>query len=68
MKKVIVLTGDLASGKSSLADSLSLALAIPAFKKDIIKERYCDLYGYTTREENRALSIKATDYMIDAFK
>lgn len=68
MKKVIVLTGDLASGKSSLADSLSLALAVPAFKKDIIKERYCDLYGYTTREENRALSIKATDYMIDAFK
>ena len=68
MKKVIVLTGDLASGKSSLADSLSLALAIPAFKKDIIKERYCDLYGYTTREENRVLSIKATDYMIDAFK
>ena len=50
MKKVIVLTGDLASGKSSLADSLSLALAIPAFKKDSIKERYCDLYVYTTIE------------------
>ena len=68
MKKVIVITGDLASGKSSLADSLSLKLSIPAFKKDVIKEHYCDLYGYQTREENRALSIKATDYMIDAFK
>ena len=68
MKKIIVITGDLASGKSSLADSLSLTLSIPAFKKDVIKERYCDMYGYETREENRALSIKATDYMIDAFR
>lgn len=67
MKKIILINGDLASGKSSLADSLSFALNIPCLKKDVIKERYCDKYGYTNREENRALSIKATDYMIDAF-
>ena len=67
MKRVIVITGDLAAGKSSLADSLSLKLNIPAFKKDVIKEKFCDMYGYQTREENRQLSIKAVDYMIDAF-
>ena len=67
MKKVIVITGDLASGKSSLADSLSLKLSIPAFKKDVIKEHYCDLYGYQTREENRALSKAAVNTMIYFF-
>ena len=68
MNRIIVITGDLAAGKSSLADSLSLALNISCFKKDTIKEHYCDLYGYKTREENRELSIKAVNYMIDAFK
>ena len=42
MSKVIVITGDLASGKSSLADSLSLRLNIPCFKKDVIKEKLVD--------------------------
>lgn len=67
MKRIIVITGDLASGKSSLADSLSAYLHVPCFKKDTIKERYCDIYGYKTREENRALSVMATNYMIEAF-
>lgn len=68
MKRLIIITGDLASGKSSLADALSLKLAIPCFKKDVIKEQYCDMYGFKNREENRKLSIKAVDYMIDAFE
>ncbi len=66
MSKVIVITGDLACGKSLLADSLSLRLNIPCFKKDVIKEQYVDQYGFETREENRALSVKAVDYMISA--
>jgi 2-phosphoglycerate kinase len=66
MSRVIVITGDLAAGKSALADSLSLRLNIPAFKKDLIKEHYVDEYGFKSREENRALSIKAVDFMIDA--
>lgn len=67
MKKLILITGDLASGKSHLADSLSNRLNITAFEKDLIKEHFCDLYGFKTREENRELSIKAVNYMIDAF-
>ena len=68
MKRVIVITGDLASGKSSLADSLSFRLGCPDFKKDVIKEKYCDMYGYSSREENRKLSVMAVNYMLDAFK
>ena len=68
MSRVIVITGDLACGKSLLADSLSMRLNIPCFKKDIIKEQYVDQYGYTTREENKALSVKAVDFMINACK
>ena len=51
MSRLIIITGDLASGKSSLADSLSLRLNIPCFKKDVIKENLVDKYGFTTREE-----------------
>lgn len=68
MSRLIIITGDLASGKSSLADSLSLRLNIPCFKKDVIKENLVDKYGFTTREENRALSIQAVDFMFDALK
>ena len=68
MNKLIIITGDLASGKSSLAKSLSYALNIPCFIKDEIKERYVDMYGFSNREENRKLSIKAVEYMIEAYE
>lgn len=68
MSKVILITGDLASGKSSLANSLSYRLNIPAFEKDVIKEHYVDKYGFKNREENRALSIKAVDFMITSME
>ena len=68
MSRVILITGDLASGKSLLADSLSLRLNIPAFEKDKIKERFVDQYGFKNREENRALSIKAVEYMVEALE
>ena len=68
MNQVIIITGDLASGKSFLADSLSVRLNIPCFKKDTIKENLVDKYGFKNREENRALSIKAVDFMIEALE
>ena len=67
MSKLILITGDLASGKSTLADSLSSYFRIPCFKKDTIKEKYCDELGYENREQNRELSVKAVNFMIDAF-
>ena len=68
MNRLILITGDLASGKSTLATSLSYALNIPCFIKDTIKEKYADMYGFTTREENRALSVKAVNHMISAYE
>ena len=65
--RLIIITGDLASGKSTLADSLGKVLKVPVFKKDTIKEQYCDMYGFSTREENRNLSVMAVDFMINAF-
>lgn len=67
MNRLILISGDLASGKSTLADSLSVALNIPCFEKDKIKERLCDMYGFKTREENLKHSIAAVNEMIDNF-
>lgn len=67
MSKLILITGDLATGKSTLAKNLSKKLFINCFTKDDLKEHFCDMYGYRTREENRQLSIKATNFMIHTF-
>ena len=68
MKKIIVITGDLAAGKSTVADYLSEKLHILAIKKDTVKERLCDVIGFTNREENRKLSLAAVSYMINTFE
>jgi len=64
MKKVVLITGDLAAGKSTLADNLSNVLKYPSIKKDCIKEIICDSVGFTTREENRRISVSAVNSMI----
>ena len=67
MRNLIIITGDLAAGKSTLANSLSIELQIPCLVKDTLKEIACDAIGYETREENRELSIAAVDSMIYFF-
>ena len=68
MRKLIIITGDLAAGKSTLASALSERLSIPFITKDSLKEIACDMIGYQTREENRLLSKCATRDMIYFFK
>ena len=68
MRNLIIITGDLASGKSTLASSLSENLGIPFITKDTLKEIVCDVIGYSSRDENRNLSITATNDMIYFFK
>ena len=68
MRKLIIISGDLAAGKSTLAASLSAELNIPYLTKDSLKEIACDAIGYSTREENRQLSISAVNSMIYFFK
>ena len=67
MANLIVISGDLAAGKSTLAASLSEELNLVHLTKDSLKEIACDAIGYETREENRQLSIAATDSMIYFF-
>lgn len=68
MKRLIVITGDLASGKTTLADKLSTRLGIPVFEKDLIKESLCDVFGFASREENLKLSKASMDQMLNTFK
>ena len=68
MGNLIIITGDLASGKSTLANSISYELNIPCLIKDRLKEIACDAIGYSSREENRNLSISAVNSMIYFFE
>jgi deoxyadenosine/deoxycytidine kinase len=68
MQRLIIITGDLAAGKSTLAAAISDSLGIPYIIKDALKEIACDNIGYQTRQENRQLSITATQDMIYFFK
>ena len=68
MANLIIISGDLASGKSTLAASLSNELKILYLTKDSVKELECDAIGYSNREENRQLSIAAVNTMIYFFK
>lgn len=64
MKKVVLITGDLAAGKSTLADKLSATLNFTCIKKDCVKEIICDSVGFSTREENKRISVAAVNSMI----
>ena len=68
MAKLIIITGDLAAGKSTVASSLSLKLKTPCLIKDDVKEIGCDIIGFSNREENRAISKAAVSLMIYFFK
>ena len=63
MSKVVLILGDLAAGKSTLADNLSAKTNYVCLKKDIIKENLSNVIGFSNREENRKLSIASVDIM-----
>ncbi len=64
MKHLILIFGDLASGKSTFADILSKRYKIPAIKKDKIKEILADTVGFSSREENLKLSKATFEIML----
>jgi predicted kinase len=68
MRRLILIFGDLASGKSTFADILSKRTGIPAIKKDRIKEILADTVGFETREENLALSRATFEIMLHIFE
>ena len=67
MKKLLIITGDLATGKSTFSRVLSERYGIPAFRKDTIKERLGDTIGFCDRTQNKKLSVAAVAVMAEIF-
>jgi predicted kinase len=64
MSRIIVIAGDLASGKSTLAKNLSDHFQVPYFTKEGIKELLSEEIQYEERTENKKLSNSALKILI----
>ncbi len=67
MRKLILITGELAAGKSTLARAIAVRYRIPAFTKDRIKELLCERLGFCDRTENLKLSFLTFDLLLEIF-
>ncbi len=67
MNKLLLITGDIAAGKSTFSKILSARYGVAAFQKDTVKEVLGDCIGFRNREENKALSNAAVDVMCHIF-
>lgn len=67
MKKLLLITGDIAAGKSTFSQILSERYRISAFQKDTIKEILGDFIGFRNREENKTLSNATIEIMCHIF-
>jgi len=67
MKKLLLIMGDLACGKSTFANILSKRYNTNVFGKDSIKEVLGDTIGFTNREENLKLSRATMELMFFLF-
>lgn len=67
MKKLLLITGDLAMGKSTFAHFLSERYDIHLFFKDSIKEVLGETIGFSNREENKKLSNASMGLMFHIF-
>lgn len=63
MKKLLLITGDLACGKSTFAKILSKRYDTNLFYKDNVKEVLGETIGFSNREENLKLSKAAVELM-----
>ena len=67
MRKLLLVTGDLATGKSTFSDMLSKRYNTVVFMKDTIKEVLGDTIGFANREENLKLSKATMELMLFIF-
>ncbi|MBD5130635.1 MAG: ATP-binding protein [Ruminococcaceae bacterium] len=67
MKKLLLITGDIAAGKSTFSKILSARYCAVVFQKDTIKEILGDNIGFRNREENKMLSNATIEIMCHAF-
>lgn len=67
MSKLLLVMGDLATGKSTFAKILSQRYGVNMFGKDSIKEVLGDTIGFANREENLKLSKATMELMMFVF-
>ena len=67
MKKLLLITGDIAAGKSTFSKILSERYCTAVFQKDTIKEILGDHIGFHNREENKILSNATIEIMCHLF-
>jgi hypothetical protein len=67
MRKLLLIMGDLATGKSTFANILSKRYDTNVFFKDSIKEVLGDKIGFSNREENKRLSNASMELMFFIF-
>lgn len=67
MKKLLLVNGDIATGKTHLANILKERFQLPLYTKDKIKEALADTYPYQTIEQNHLLSIMSMNMLYDKF-
>ena len=67
MRKLLLIMGDLATGKSTFAGQLSRRYGTNVFYKDTIKEVLGDTIGFRDREENLKLSRATGELMAFLF-
>ena len=68
MRKLLLITGDLATGKSTFAGMLSQRYQVNVLYKDVFKETLGDTIGFSNREENLKLSHATAALMRMIFK
>lgn len=68
MKKLIIVNGDIATGKTHLAHIIKDRFSLLLFTKDEYKESLADKYPYSTYEESHRLSIMAFDMLFVSFE
>lgn len=67
MKKLLLITGDIAAGKTTFSKILSERYCAAVFQKDTIKETLGDYIGFHNREENKILSNATIEIMCHIF-
>ena len=67
MKRLLIITGDIAAGKTTFSHILSNRYGVASLQKDDLKEILSDRIGFRDREENRRLSDAAVLVMIHVF-
>ena len=68
MKKLILVNGDVAAGKSHLAIIIKDKFNLPLFTKDEFKEALAETHPYRNYEESHLLSLMAMDQLFDSFE